>query len=211
MKFRQLVVVLLSAGLIFAAGCGAPDDLVSSENSSAADVPSSEPLSAVQSAVSKPESSQPIDSGASAAPASVEWVAYIDDEHNLRVKKQDGTDDRLLVKDVAEAPCVAGEWVYYMPDLDAIDKVKLDGSQKTKVCGTDAFVVYNANANESHEINGSTSVTAAYQDGSILYTCVQLHEAGDKANPPSCYKLDLERNTITPVRSSGESAAENAK
>jgi len=71
------------------------------------------------------------------------------------------------MKDVAEAPCVAGEWVYYLPDLDEIDKVKLDGSQKAKVCSTDAFQVYNANLDIYHDINGGTSVTAEYKDGYV--------------------------------------------
>lgn len=102
---------------------------------------------------------------------------------------------------VEEAPCVAGEWVYYLPDLDEIDKVKLDGSQKTKVCSTDAFQVYNANIDMYHDINGSTSVTAEYQDGYILYTCVQLREEGEeKSNPPSYYKLDPNQDTLTPVK-----------
>gem|GEM_PF-6893131 len=29
----------------------------------------------------------------------------------------------MLVKDVAAAPCAAGEWAYYFPNLDEIDKV----------------------------------------------------------------------------------------
>lgn len=105
------------------------------------------------------------------------------------------------MKDVAEAPCVAGEWVYYLPNLDEIDRVKLDGSQITKVCDTDAFQVYNANLDIYHEINGSTSVTAEYKDGYILYTCFQLKEAGDeKSNPSAYYKLDLNQNTLTQVK-----------
>lgn len=129
-----------------------------------------------------------------------DWTAYIDDEHNLCIKKKDDANGNVIVKDVDEAPCVAGEWVYYLPNLDEIDKVKLDGSQKAKVCSTDAFQVYNANLNIYHEINGSTSVTAEYKDGYILYTCFQLQEEGDqKSNPPSYYKLDLNQNTLTPV------------
>ena len=76
----------------------------------------------------------------------------------------------------------------------------LDGSQKIKVCDTNAFQVYNANLDIYHEINGSTSVTAEYKDGYILYTCFQLKEAGDeKSNPPSYYKLDLNQNTLKQV------------
>ncbi|HEX3025973.1 MAG TPA: hypothetical protein VHR42_01915 [Clostridia bacterium] len=129
------------------------------------------------------------------------WVAYIDNDHHLHVKKKDGSNDKILVKDVEEAPCVAGDWVYFLPDLNEIDKVKLDGSQRTKVCSTDPFIVYNANLNISHEINGSSSVTAEYKDGYILYTCFQLKEVGEeKTNPPSYYKLDLAQNKLIPVK-----------
>lgn len=127
-----------------------------------------------------------------------EWTAYIDDAHQLCIQKKDGSDEQVLVKDAMAAPCVAGEWVYYLPNLDEVDKVKLDGSQITKVCSTDAFQVYNANQDLYHEINGSTSVTASYQDGYILYTCVQLKQEEDrKSNPPSYYRLNLDNNTLT--------------
>lgn len=129
------------------------------------------------------------------------WVAYIDHDNHLHVKKKDGSNDKIIVKDVEEAPCVAGDWVYFLPDLGEIDKVRLDGSQRTKVCSTDPFIVYNANLNISHEINGSSSVTAEYQDGYILYTCFQLKEVGEeKRNPPSYYKLDLTQNKLIPVK-----------
>ena len=224
MKFRKLFYICLLALLILTTGCSASngDNAVSSGTGSASGIQSSEPssfisseTSSAQSAVSEQASSNPVSSEksilkkSSSAPKvsskkpqnNNEWVAYIDDNNNLRIKKRDGSNDKVIVKDVAEAPCVAGEWVYYLPDLDEIDKVKLDGSQKTKVCGTDALVVYNANVNKYHELNGSTSVTAEYKDGYILYKCFQLKEGGDKkTNPPSYYKLDINTNKITSVK-----------
>ena len=130
-----------------------------------------------------------------------EWTAYIDKDHNLHVKRKDGTNDKMIVKDVEEAPCVAGDWVYFLPDLNEIDKVKLDGSQRTKVCGTGAIQVYDANLKAYNGLNGSTAVTAEYKDGYILYKCCQLKQAGDKLeNPPSCYKLDLQTGRLTAVQ-----------
>ena len=183
MRFGKLFFICLSALLILTTGCSAPNG----GSSLAKNLPSESSSSAMQA-------------GSNALLDNSDWTAYIDDDHNLCIKKKDDSNGKVIVKDVAEAPCVAGEWVYYLPDLDEIDKVKLDGSQITKVCSTDAFQVYNANLDIYHEINGSTSVTAEYQDGYILYTCLQLREEGEqKSNPPSYYKLDLNQNTLTPV------------
>lgn len=120
-----------------------------------------------------------------------EWVAYDDANHNLHIKRKDGTEDKIIVKDIDMAPCVAGEWVYYFADLSTIEKVKLDGSQKTKVCDADAMDALNAN----------TAVTAEYKDGYILYKMVQLREVGDnKPHTVTYYKLDLKSNKITTVK-----------
>ncbi len=132
-----------------------------------------------------------------------EWVAYSNskDEYKLHIKRKDGTEDKVIGNNVALEPCVAGEWVYYIAPLDTINKVKLDGSQKTRACSTDALVVYNANANKYHGLNGSTSVTAEYKDGYILYTCFQMRQDGDKKiNPTSYYKLDPNTDKITKVQ-----------
>lgn len=190
MKRRKMFFICLIALLILTTGCSAPngENAVSSgTGSSAENLPS-------ESSSSSLEASSKVSSDDS------DWTAYIDDDHNLCIKEDDDSNGKVIVKDVAEAPCVAGEWVYYLPDLDEIDKVKLDGSEKTKVCSTDAFQVYNANLDIYHEINGSTSITAEYKDGYILYKCSQLKEEGDqKSNPPSYYKLDLNKNTLTPI------------
>jgi len=195
-KSKRILFICLSALLILTTGCSAPsgENSVSSESTSGNEETSSK-ISAEGSVSSATQAGSEVSSHTS------DWIAYIDEDHNLCIEKKDGSNDQVIMKDAAEAPCVAGEWVYYLPNLDEIDKVKLDGSQKTTVCSTDAFQVYNANLDIYHEINGSTSVTAEYQDGYILYTCVQLKEEGDpKENPPSYYKLDLKQNTLTPVK-----------
>lgn len=191
MKFRKMLFVCLLALLVLLAGCSASNGK-NTENSGTG--PSAESLpSKSSSSVTQTHSKNSSDHH--------DWVAYIDDAHNLCIKKKDDSNGNIIVKDVAEAPCVAGQWVYYLPNLDEIDKVKLDGSQKAKVCSTDAFQVYNANLDVYHDINGSTSVTAEYKDGYILYKCFQLKEEGDKkSNPPSYYKLDLNQNKLTPVK-----------
>lgn len=191
MKIRRTFFICLSTLLILTTSCSAPsgENAVSSGTGSSAENPPSESLPSAAQANSEVSSDQS------------DWTAYIDEEHDLCIKKKGDANGKVIMKDVAEAPCVAGEWVYYLPNLDEIDKVKLDGSQETKVCGTDAFQVYNASLDMYHEINGSTSVTAEYQDGYILYTCVQLKEEGDqKENPPSYYKLDLDQNILTPAK-----------
>lgn len=191
MKFRKMFFIYLSALLILTTGCSESNggNAVSSGTGSSAENLPSESSSSATQASSK------------ALSDNSDWTAYIDNDSNLCIQKKGDANGRVIAKDADEAPCVAGEWVYYLPDLDEIDKVKLDGSQKTKVCSTDAFQVYNANLDIYHDINGSTSVTAEYKDGYILYTCFQLKEEGDeKSNPPSYYKLDLNQNTLTPVK-----------
>lgn len=77
---------------------------------------------------------------------------------------------------------MVGDWVYYLAGLNEVDKVKLDGSQKTKVCDTDAMRALNANVDPS----------AQYKDGSILYKLIQLREVGDDSpNTVTYYKLDI--------------------
>lgn len=196
MRFKKVFFICLSALLILTAGCSAPGkNHAASPQSTSSGGETSSKVSAEGS------TSSAADAGSKASSDHSDWTAYIDAVHNLCIKKKGDASGKVIVKDVMEAPCVAGEWVYYLPNLDEIDKVKLDGSQKAKVCSTDAFQVYNANLNASHEINGSTSVTAKYQDGYILYKCFQLKEEGDKkSNPPSYYKLNLSQNKLTPVK-----------
>ena len=123
-----------------------------------------------------------------------EWVAYDTnkDGYKLHIKKADGTEDKVILNDTVLAPCVAGDWVYYIYPLQEIDKIKVDGSQKTKVCDIDAMDALNAN----------TAVTAEYRDGCILYKIVQLREVGDsRPNTVTYYKLDIKSNKITEVKS----------
>jgi hypothetical protein len=191
MEFKKIFLICIFALLVLTTGCSGQNR--ESAVSSGAESLAKKPLSETSSSTTPASSNVSSDNN--------DWMAYIDNDSNLCIKKKDDSNGKVIVKDVYEAPCVAGEWVYYLPDLDEIDKVKLDGSQKTKVCDTDAFQVYNANLDIYHEINGSTSVTAEYKDGYILYTCFQLKEEGDKnSNPPSYYKLDLDKNTLTQVK-----------
>lgn len=121
------------------------------------------------------------------------WVVYSTnkDGYKLHKKRQDGTEDTVIVNDIVEAPCLAGEWVYYFPDLSEIDRVNLDGSQKTRICSTDAF----------DNLDGSTAVTAEYKDGYILYKLSQLTPVGDnKSTKVSYYKLDLNQKKIIAVK-----------
>lgn len=123
-----------------------------------------------------------------------EWVVYREAEkpQNMHVKKSDGTGDRVIATDYDEGACLVGEWVYYFADLDTIQKVKVDGSQKTKVCNTDAI----------SRLDGSTEVTTRYQNGSILIRTFQLKPVGDTGSSakPNYYRLDLNTNKITPVK-----------
>lgn len=189
MKLGKIFFIYLSATLILMAGCKSQNKIaVSSGSLSAGDASPTESFSCATSENSQVPSMDH------------DWTAYIDADHNLCVKKQGNSDAAVIVENVMQAPCVVGEWVYYLANLDEIDKVRIDGSQITKVCDTDVFQVYNANADVYHEINGSTSITAEHKDGFILYTCVQLGEVDDeKENPPSCYKLDLEQGALTAV------------
>ncbi|WP_312280180.1 DUF5050 domain-containing protein [Oscillibacter sp.] len=191
MKVKISVFACLLTMLILMTGCNAPDG----ESGASSQAASGGGESSFGGEEDVSSASQ---TGAEASSDQSEWTAYIDDAHQLCIQKKDGSEAKVLVKDVAAAACVAEAWVYYLPNLDEIDKVKLDGSQITKVCSTDAFQVYNANLDIYHEINGSTSVTANYQDGYILYTCVQLKQEEDaRPNPPSYYRLDLDKNTLT--------------
>jgi len=224
MKIRKLLVICLSALLFATAACNAPSR-GKTENSGTSSAPASlssisqsstsTAASSEQSVSSEPVSSKQVSSekslleNTSSTPGGnskkeqgdSDWVAYDTnkDDYKLHIRKKDGTKDKVIVNDAVLAPCVAGEWVYYIAPLREIEKVKLDGSQKTKVCSIDAFQVYNVNLNTYHGLNGSTSITAKYLDGYILYTCFQLHEFGDKPNPPSYYKLNLKQNKIIPV------------
>lgn len=123
-----------------------------------------------------------------------EWVVYreADKPQNMHVKKSDGTNDRVVATDYDEGACLAGDWVYYFADLDTIRKVKVDGSQKTKVCNTDAI----------SNLDGSTEVTTKYQNGSILIRTFQLKPVGDTGPTakPNYYRLDLNSNKITSVK-----------
>ena len=212
MNLRKLAVIGLSALLVVTAGCGADkpaapassgtepsqaggSPAVSEALSSSASEPGSSSGAASEKAasesissgriVSKPESGKPQDDNG--------WVAYDTnkDTYKLHIKRKDGTGDKVIVNDIVLAPCVAGEWVYYIYPLQEIDKVKLDGSEKTKVCSVDAMEALNANA----------AVTAEYKDGYILYKLVQLREVGDnRPHTVTYYKLDLEENKITEAK-----------
>lgn len=210
---RRIWILGLSASFVLAAGCGANKSaapassradlteesgpsIVSEASSSTA--PAAGESSAAASGAGKNVSERNGSGSSSAAPETSSekpqenggWTAYIDDQHDLHVKREDGTGDKIIVRDVDEAPCVAGEWVYFLPDLSEIDKVKLDGSQRTKVCDTGAM----------RNLNGNMAVTAEYKNGSILYKTQQLHEVGNSSSyPVSYYKLDLRENKLTPV------------
>ncbi|QNK39551.1 hypothetical protein [Caproicibacter fermentans] len=88
-------------------------------------------------------------------------------------------------------PCIAGSWVYYFNTLDEIDKIRLDGTGKTKVCGTESF----------GDLCGSTEITASYKDGAILYRTQQMRCVGDTGSYPAYYfSLDTETGTVTEVK-----------
>jgi hypothetical protein len=119
------------------------------------------------------------------------WEAYDSDrdEYKLHVRKKDGTADKVIVDETVLCPCIAGDWVYYINPLVEIDKVKLDGTGKTKVCGLDM------------DICGSTAVTASYKNGRILYKTVPMaYVGGESSHPPRYYGLNLETGTITEVK-----------
>ena len=200
-KTRKILAVSLSVLLFTASGCSSPngEQISSTIGSPAPDRSSSGAYeSAVNSNGETGSNNNTEESTASAVQSSSEgssdnseWVAYRDDDYQLHVKKKDGTEDRVLVDDIVLAPCVVGEWVYYIYPLIEIDKVKLDGSQKTKVCDLTPEIM---------EINGNTAVAAEYKDGYILYKTQQLHEVGNNSSyPEHYYKLDPEKNKITEV------------
>ena len=208
MKYQRFIALLSCAAIFLSASaCGSVSPPSSAQKTS------SSAESIVSEAVSSEQvSSVGIISGSASSTPEIsskkerddnEWVAYANnkDVYKLHIKRKDGTEDKVIVNDIVLAPCVAGEWVYYISQLEDIYKVKLDGSQKTKAGNTDAFIVYNANLNKYHKINGSTSITAKYQDGYILYTCFQLKQTDEKKkNPPSYYKLDPSTDAITEVK-----------
>ena len=129
MKCRKMLFICLLALLILTTGCSAPNGenaVSSATGSKAEDLPS-------ESSYSSLEASSKVSSDNS------DWTAYIDDDHNLCIKKEDNSNGKVIVKDVAEAPCVAGEWVYYLPDLDEIDKVSWTVLKKQKCAAPTHF------------------------------------------------------------------------
>ena len=197
MKCKKLFFICLSALLILTTGCNATNgkNTTSSGAGSAAKNLSSESSSSGSPETSSTQSafSQSVSQASSREQTDSEWIAYDTnkDGYKLHIKKADGSEDKVIVDDIVLAPCVAGEWVYYIYPLQEIDKVKLDGSQKTKVCDVNAMKALNANV----------AVTAEYKDGYILYKLVQLREVGDdRPNTVTYYKLDLDTNEITEVK-----------
>lgn len=119
------------------------------------------------------------------------WEAYDSnrDEYKLHVRKKDGTGDKVIVDDMVLCPCIAGDWVYYINPLVEIDKIRLDGTGKTKVCDLDM------------NICGSTAVTASYKDGAILYRTRQMRSVGDNSSYPAYYySLDVETGKLTEIK-----------
>jgi hypothetical protein len=201
MKLRKISVICLSVLLVAAAGCRASGGKGSAANSlpSASQASASAAVSSAQSMSPEPAGSKDASEATTSKAESQQsqndsnWVAYTTskDDYKLHISKKDGTGDKVIVNDAVLSPCVAGEWVYYFADLSTIEKVRLDGSQKTKICDTDAMDALSANA----------AVTAEYKDGYILYKLVQLKEAGvNKPNAVTYYKLDIDHNKIIPVK-----------
>jgi hypothetical protein len=188
MKSKNLLFVCLSVLSVLLTGCSTTNgDVVSFNGGSASEQRVSSELISSKQVSSDSNVSNKKDQNDS------EWVAYNSnkDNYKLHIKKKDGTEDKVIVNDPVLAPCVAGEWVYYIDPLIEIDKVSLDGSQKTKVCDIPEIM----------EINGSTAVTAEYKDGYILYKTQQLHEVGDNSSYPTYYyKLDPATNKISEVK-----------
>lgn len=165
--------------------------------------------SATQSKASAPSASSGVTPASSGPAPSVEsynyddrvetstdgtWEAYDSnrDGYKLHVRKKGAAGDQVIVNDIVRCPCLVGNWVYYFHTLCEIDKVRLDGSGKTKVCGTDDF----------GNLNGSTAITAEYKDGYIRYKTVQLHCVGDTSSyPPYYYKLNVADGKVTAVKS----------
>lgn len=205
MKIRKILAFCLSALLFAVAGCSTPNGekasstITSSAASSSSSSVYESTMNSSKGVASSKNSAEETASSVTQINSEVSsdgngWVAYDTnkDDYKLHIKKADGTEDKVIVNDPVLAPCVAGEWVYYIAPLREIDKVKLDGSHKTKVCTVDAMEALNANA----------AVTAEYKDGYILYKLVQLREVGDsRPNTVTYYKLDLNQNKITEVKS----------
>lgn len=210
MKIHKILALCLSILLIIVAGCSALSGekaassgiRSASSPSSTLQIPSSSSAAASSdgNANSKRKASESAFSAAQAVSKAEskkiqndsDWVAYTTnkDHYKLHIKKADGSEDKVIVNDTVFAPCVAGEWVYYINPLIEIDKVKLDGSQKTKVCDIP----------EMMHLNGNMAVTAEYKNGYILYKTQQLHEVGNNSSYSPCYfKLDLNENKITEV------------
>lgn len=221
MKIHKILAVCLSMLLFAASGCGAPGKEKTTSSGNASTVSStstasqgdflsspSETVSSAESVGSMSSSNKPIHSGqsssenASSSPSvssdkdqsDSEWVAYDTnkDHYKLHIKRKDGTQDHVILNDVVLAPCVSGGWVYFFSNLSTIEKVRLNGSQRVKVCNTPDIM----------EINGSTAVTAEYKEGYIFYKTQQMQEVGDNSSyPVHYYKLDPDTNKITEVKS----------
>ena len=214
-KVRTMIVIGLSALFVAATGCGADkpagpassgaDSSVESSSSIVSETPSSSifaPGESLETASGAGEASSKKSASKNTSPAlevsgksqnDSEWVAYDTnkDNYKLHIRRKDGIGDKVVVNDIVLAPCVAGAWVYYLSSLDEIDKVKLDGSQKTKVCDTDAM----------QHLNGNMAITAEYKDGYILYQTKQCNEAGNNSSYPTLYyKLDLKQNKLIPSK-----------
>lgn len=166
------------------------------------------PSSVQQSEVPAPSASSGVTPASSGPAPSVESYNYDDnveistdgtweafdrsrDGYQLHIRKKGAAGDKVIVKDTVRCPCLVGDWVYYFHTLCEIDKVRLDGSGKTKVCGTDDF----------GDLNGSTAITAEYKDGYIRYKTVQMHCVGDTSSyPPYYYKLNVASGKVTAVK-----------
>ena len=122
------------------------------------------------------------------------WEAYDSNRDNckLHVRKKDGSGEKVIVNDIVLCPCLAGNWVYYFNTLDEIDKIRLDGSGKTKVCSTDGF----------GGLCGSTAITASYKNGAIVFRTQQMPSGGDNSSYPAYfYSLDTKTGKVTKVKS----------
>jgi len=216
-KIGKLILFGVLIGAFSFSGCAAqPADSGSSEGSSSRSA-SSQSVSSAESREAESQSSAPAlvqstapQSAASAASSSgapsVEskdkgreistdgtWEAYDSskDNYKLHVRKKDGTGDKIIVNDIVLCPCIAGDWVYYFNSLDEIDKIRLDGTGKTKVCGTENF----------GDLSGSTAITASYKDGAILYKTIPMAcVGGESPHPPVYYSLDLATGKVTEVK-----------
>ena len=199
MKIHKILALCLSVLLITAAGCRTLGERMAASSgirsegspSSTSQIPSSSSATASSNGNANSSATQAVSKAESEKPRNgSDWVAYVTnkDHYKLHIKKADGSEDKVIVNDTVFAPCVAGEWVYYINPLIEIDKVELDGSQKTKVCDIP----------EMMHLNGNMAVTAEYKNGYILYKTQQLHEVGNNSSYSPCYfKLDLNENKIT--------------